>query len=192
MRSRKKGLESSAIKNKEKEEEREQEFIWLSSYASAQPTLGTTRVLLLASETRGPDFCLYRLFIKYTQVGEGDQSVTCSTQQLHRAGGSWCLPPPGCFTNTHTGSGSREVSTFLALIWVPGTVLQGQLGWWDVAAPWWQQHDQARLHWDKWCDSKRHLIILHQAPRFLQTAALVSSVSFRQRHQRQWEIESWG
>lgn len=38
--------------------------------------------------------------------------------------------------------------------------LQVQLGWWDLTAPWWQLHHQARLDWNKWQDSRRHSTLI--------------------------------
>ena len=87
------------------------------------------RALVLVGEKMGLDFCLDQLFTKYTQVNEGDQNVTRSTQLLHTVDRSRHFPPTVHFTSTRVGFGSSQVSTFLASLikpptWVPGTVLQ--------------------------------------------------------------------
>lgn len=78
------------------------------------------RALVLVAEKNDPHFCLDRLF----QVNEGDQNVTCSIQLLHMVNRSRCFPPTGCFTSTHAGPGSSQVSMFLALLIKPPTLHQ--------------------------------------------------------------------
>lgn len=55
------------------------------------------RALVLAGEKRGPDFCLDRLFIKYTWVNEGDQNITRSAQLLRTVDSKQALPTYSVF-----------------------------------------------------------------------------------------------